>query len=295
MPSTAESVGRQTPQSTTQAASAADRVARYGVHIQTPEGNSLDQAVETIRLLGYAVLDGGYSSAELEQFGAAFERAKAALHERSGGLKELEEIDEQDTIRAPMALDPLFLKLASNEAVLAICRQLIGEYIVLNQQNGIINPPLGKRYNQGAFHRDLPFQHFVSTRPLAINALFCLDEFTSSNGGTYVLPGSHRQEAFPSDSVVLATQVQLSAPAGSYILLDGLTYHSGAVNRTEQGRRAVNHLYSVPIIRPQIDLPAVLGDDYTSDPALRRLLGYELGVPTSVEAYYAKRRRQLGV
>jgi ectoine hydroxylase-related dioxygenase (phytanoyl-CoA dioxygenase family) len=293
MPSDADPVGRQARPSV--ATDTADRVERYGVHAQTPDGDSLDQAVETIRLLGYAVIDSGYSSEELEQFAAAFERAKAVLYERNGGQHALERIDEHNTIRAPMAIDPLFLKLARNVAVLTICRRLVGDYIVLNQQNGIVNPPSGQSYNQGAFHRDLPFQHFVSTRPLALNALFCLDEFTPSNGATYVLPASHKQEAFPSDPVVLATRVQVCAAAGSYILLDGLTYHSGAVNRTERGRRAVNHVYSVPIIRPQIDLPAVLGPDYVSDPAVRRLLGYELGVPTSVEDYYTKRRRQLGV
>jgi ectoine hydroxylase-related dioxygenase (phytanoyl-CoA dioxygenase family) len=282
-------------QSSHSAPAAADRVERYGVHLQTPEGDSSDRAVEMLRLLGYAVIDSGYSSEELEQFAAAFERAKALLYERNGGRDELERIDEQNTIRVPMALEPSFLKLACNDAVLAVCRRLIGDYIVLTQQNGIINPPSGQHYNQGAYHRDLPFQHFVSSRPLAINALFCLDEFTAANGATYVLPASHKQEAFPSDAVVLGTQVQTCAPAGSYILLDGLTYHSGAVNQTERGRRAVNHVYSVPIIRPQIDLPAVLGPDFASDPSVRRLLGYELEVPTSVEAYYAKRRRQLGV
>jgi ectoine hydroxylase-related dioxygenase (phytanoyl-CoA dioxygenase family) len=291
----ADPVERQELQSTTAAADATDHVERYGVHAQTPDGDSLDHAVETIRLLGYAVIDSGFSSEELEQFAAAFERAKAALYERNGGRHALEQIDEHNTIRAPMAIDPLFLELARNEAVLTICRRLIGDYIVLNQQNGIINPPSQQSYNQGAFHRDLPFQHFVSTRPLALNALFCLDEFTPSNGATYVVPASHKEELFPSDSVVRATRVQVCAPAGSYILLDGLTYHSGAVNQTELGRRAVNHLYTVPIIRPQIDLPAVLGPEFASDSAVRRLLGYELGVPTSVEAYYTKRRRQLGV
>ena len=42
-------------------------------------------------------------------------------------------------------------------------------------------------------------------------------------------------------------------------------------------------------------LGAVLGPNYASDSAVRRLLGYELGVPTSVEVYYTKRRRVLGV
>ena len=85
---------------------------RYGVHLQTPEGDLLDHAVETLRLLGYAVIDGGYSPEELQQFAAAFERAKALLYERNGGRDALERIDEQNTIRVPMAIDPLFLKLA---------------------------------------------------------------------------------------------------------------------------------------------------------------------------------------
>jgi len=86
---------------------------------------------------------------------------------------------------------------------------------VLNQQNGVINPPHSERYNQGAWHRDLPYQHFVSSRPLAINALFCLDQFTIENGATKVLPASHRQEAFPSDDFVQSQATPVTAPAGS--------------------------------------------------------------------------------
>jgi ectoine hydroxylase-related dioxygenase (phytanoyl-CoA dioxygenase family) len=166
--------------------------------------------------------------------------------------------------------------------------------VVLNQQNGIINPPNGQHYNQRAFHRDLPYQHFVSSHPLAINALFCLDEFTPDNGATFVIPASHKQDAFPSDAAVSATQVQISAPAGSFIVLDCMVYHSGGVNRTDRARRAINHVYSVPIIRPQLDLPAILGPDFASDPDILRLLGYDVRVPASVEGYYAKRRKQLG-
>ena len=38
-------------------------------------------------------------------------------------------------------------------------------------------------------------------------------------------------------------------------MLDTMLYHSGGVNRTGTARRAVNHLYSIPLIRQQIDLP----------------------------------------
>jgi ectoine hydroxylase-related dioxygenase (phytanoyl-CoA dioxygenase family) len=265
------------------------------VHFQNSAGDASDEAAEKIRLVGYAVLDGGYTALELEAFSTAFDRARRLLIERHGGLGALRAIDEHNTVRAPLSVDHLFLEIASNDAVLGICRRLMGQYIVLNQQNGIINPPHGIRYNQGAYHRDLPFQHFVSSRPLAVNALFCLDEFTLANGATCVVPASHKEEAFPSDPVVNATEIQLSAPRGSYIILDALLYHRGGVNRTDTDRRAVNHLFSIPLIRPQINLPAVLGPDYTTDEDLRRLLGYDLSFPGSIEAYYATRRKQLNV
>lgn len=270
-------------------------VKRYGVHRQTSGATSIDHAVETTQLLGYAVVDGNYSNDDIARFSKAFDSALNATFERHGGRAALAAIDEHNTIRAPLAIDRIFLELALNTNILAIARRLISDYVVLNQQNGIVNPPHGQPYNQAAFHRDLPYQHFVSSHPLAINALFCLDEFTPENGATYVVPASHKQERFPSDAAVASSQIQICAPAGSFIVLDGMLYHSGGVNRTDRPRRAVNHVYSVPIIRPQIDLPAILGPDYASEPDVLQLLGYELRVPTSVEAYYAKRRKQLAI
>ncbi len=233
-------------------------------------------AIETLRLLGYAVVDGGYSAADLDRFAAAFNSAHAKLEARYG-RDALLAIDEQNTVRVPMALDRAFIELATNPAVLEICKRLIGGVVMLNQQNGIINPPRAERYNQGSYHRDLPYQHFVSSRPLAINALFCLDPFTLDNGATFVLPATHKQEAFPSDEMVQSLQTQVTAPAGSFILLDCMVYHSGGVNRTETPRRAVNHVYTIPLLSQQMSLPDVLGQGFTDDPELRRLLGYDFG------------------
>lgn len=268
----------------------ADVVLRYGVHQQTSSASLIDRAVEAIRLVGYAVVDAGFAPDRLAALSAAFDRALAASHAQHGGRDALAEIDEHNTVRAPLASDRLFLELALDPTVLGVCRRLIGDYVVLNQQNGIVNPPHGERYNQGAFHRDLPYQHFVSSHPLAINALFCLDSFTLENGATHVIPASHKNEAFPSDAVVDALQVQVSAPAGSFIVLDCMAFHRGGVNRTARPRRAVNHVYSAPMLRQQLDLPALLGPDYTSDPDIRRFLGYDVRTPASVAAYYDGRR-----
>ncbi len=264
---------------------------RYGVIEQTAAANDTDYAVESLRHLGYAVVGSGFDVQMLKSLAEAFERAHASSVAKHGGRDALAALDELNTIRLPMTYDPLFLELASNATVLEICRKSIADYIVLNQQNGVINPPRSGEYSQGKWHRDLPYQHFVSSRPLAINALFCLDNFTAANGATMVLPASHRQEAFPSDHFVGVQAATIEAPAGSFIMLDGMAFHSGGVNTTDRPRRAINHVYTIPYIRQQIDLPSALGDKFVADAALRRLLGYDVTTPRSVADYFASRRR----
>jgi ectoine hydroxylase-related dioxygenase (phytanoyl-CoA dioxygenase family) len=264
---------------------------RYGVTEQISTTTDVDCACESLRRLGYAVIDGGYDANILSAFSDAFERAYKKGVASHGGIAAMKAIDEHNTIRLPLAYEPIFLKLATNSNILEICRRLVPGYVVLNQQNGVINPPHADHYNQGVWHRDLPYQHFVSSRPLALNALFCLDAFTIRNGATKVLPASHLQEAFPSETFIGTQAISALASAGSFIVLDCMAYHSGGVNTTDTARRAVNHVYSIPLIRQQIDLPRALGEEFVTDPAQRRLLGYDVRTPASVAEYIASRSR----
>jgi hypothetical protein len=265
---------------------------RYGVIEQTASVTDIDYACETIQHLGYGLINGGYKPQWLEALSGAFERAHDRHRSQHGGADALKAVDEHNTIRLPLAYEPIFLELAANVRILEICRRLIAGYVVLNQQNGVINPPRSERYNQGAWHRDLPYQHFVSSRPLAINALFCLDPFTIENGATRVLPASHRQELFPSDRFIENEAATIVAPAGSFIVLDCMTFHSGGVNVTDRPRRAVNQVYSIPLLRQQIDLPNALEDTFVTDQELRKLLGYDVSTPRTVADYLAGRAKK---
>ena len=269
-------------------ASSSERLPRYGVRVALSAEDDIAEAAETLGLLGYAVVDSGLSDEQISELRQRFDALHAANIERHG-LERLTAANELDLVRTPLADDPLFLQLACNDKILSLCERLIGPGFVLNQQNGIINPAGGREYSQSAFHRDLPYQHFVSSRPLALNALFCLDPFTTQNGATYVAPASHKQEAFPSDPVLLAQSRQIEAPAGSFIVLDCMTYHRGGTNHTNSDRRAVNHVYTMAMMRQQIDLPAYLGDDFTSDPAIRQLLGFRHPTARSVSEFIGLR------
>src|SRR5207247_10622939 len=113
-----------------------------------------------------------------------------------GGEDQLAEMNDTNVVRLLLAYDDYFVELATKPAVLAIVEALLGDYYILSQQNGIINPPHLANY-QASWHRDLAYQHFVSSRPLAISALSCIDDFSEETGGTHVLPASNKTATCP--------------------------------------------------------------------------------------------------
>ena len=261
----------------------------YGIIEQASARTDRDGHVERIRLEGFTVIPGGYTADELTYLAGRIDALLAEQAERAGGIDALAEIGEHETLRCCLAHDEAFVRLASNEHVLALCRQLLGDYIVLTQQNAIANSP-GRVHHQTACHRDLPYQHFVSSRPLAMSALFCVDPFTRQNGATVVLPGTHRIEHFPSDTLAAEIERPVEAPAGSFLVFDSMLFHRAGHNTSATVRRAVNHVYALPFIGQQISMPDVLHGRYVDDPVLRRLFGYDTNPAPSVDGWWARRR-----
>ncbi|WP_186424835.1 phytanoyl-CoA dioxygenase family protein [Cupriavidus metallidurans] len=267
------------------------RVESYGVLRQRQCTSRYETVAEEVRERGYAILDDVCSEADLATLSEAFENVRARYVGAYGEVR-LRAIDEYHTIRAMLTHgENAFVKLALNEHLMTTLKLLIDGRFVLNQQNGVINPSREK-YNQGKWHRDLPYQHFVSSRPLAINALFCIDDFTPENGATHVLPGSHKSEELGSDAYVERNKVQIAAKAGSFIVLDCMLYHTGGENRSDLPRRAVNHVFTIPFFKQQIQLPNNL-DGSSLSPEARDLFGFNYVEPASIEEYLASRGQKL--
>jgi ectoine hydroxylase-related dioxygenase (phytanoyl-CoA dioxygenase family) len=268
-----------------------ERPADYGVLQREAAGDEVAQHAERIRLAGYTVVPGGFTAADIAEFGARLERELERQIDEFGAER-IAAIGDASTVRCPLVHDDAFLRLAAHPGLLTLCRHLLGDYIVLMQQNGVINPPR-QPHTQVAYHRDLPYQHFTSSRPLAVSALFCIDPFRPDNGATTVIPGSHRVEGFPSDPVAQALDVPVAADAGSFIVFDSMLFHRAGINRSERPRRAVNQVFSIPLIAQQISLPAALDGRYAGDPVLARLLGYEAAPAASVRAWRERRVARL--
>jgi ectoine hydroxylase-related dioxygenase (phytanoyl-CoA dioxygenase family) len=264
-------------------------IPNYGVKLRSTAVDDLDGHAEELRLVGYTVIDSGLAANEVAAYRDRTDEVIRRQEAEAGGPEALARIGDANTGRALLAYDPAFLTLATNPRLLGVVGRLLGDYFVLSQQNSISLPPQQK-HEQAQYHRDLPYQHFVSSHPIAVNALFCVDGFTLENGATQVVPGSHKYEPFPSARTIRRLEQVVVAPAGSFIVLDAMMFHRGGINLTAETRRGVNHVFVLPFIRQQIDLPSMLGDKYAADPALRRLLGYDVQTAISVHDWRARRR-----
>ncbi len=86
------------------------------------------------------------------------------------------------------------------------------------------------------FGRDLGQPH-----PAGCNTLWTLVDFSRHNGGTRLVPGSHRSGQNPRQVLddpeqELPTEVRLEAPAGSVVVFGGHTWHGGARNHSDDVR-----------------------------------------------------------
>lgn len=251
--------------------------------------DSFDLNAEEVRNLGYTVMDGGYEPAQLQvlrdKIDAIYEQQVAEI----GGEHELKRMNDADLARCLVGYDDAFLDLAIHPDVIAVTRRLMGDHFILMSQNGVIIRPSDEHY-QTTWHRDLNYQHWVSTRPLAISALVVIDDFSETTGGTVLLPCSHKSELFPSAEYTSRHQKVIEARAGSILLFDAMLYHRGGRNRSANIRRAVNHIYTLPLIKQQISFPQVLAGKYSDDPFLRFFFGYDTETGESVQEW---RKRKL--
>lgn len=263
------------------------RILSYGIN-QIREASI---ALEEIKWEGYTilekVLDEAFLSEARQRLDAVYE-----TQESEYGIENLDKIKEKNMARAPLVYDDWFLKIAAHDAVLSVVREFIGDYFILHLQNGIINTP-SEVHHQTSWHRDLPYQNFIINKPLALSALYCIDDFNAETGATFVLPFSHKVDYFPSKEYVEKHERQVTAPAGSVIVFDSMLFHRAGANCSDRIRRGINNIYVVPILKQQINLARCFPRQENLDEWTRRFLGFDSDVPASVNEWRNVRMAKL--
>jgi ectoine hydroxylase-related dioxygenase (phytanoyl-CoA dioxygenase family) len=138
----------------------------------------------------------------------------------------------------------IFRRLPTTPAVLEYVRALLGKDVLLSSMSGNI-----QEHGSMGMHAD---QAYVGAVPfvVATAVVWMLTDFTEENGGTLVIPGSHRWTGF--SEMKLSTQPRVATgPAGTLLLLDGRTWHDTGINKTGRPRPALITYYVKPFLRQE--------------------------------------------
>ena len=145
---------------------------------------------------------------------------------------------------------PVFERAYQISDLLRLIRQFLGQDTVLCAVHGSIIEP-GK--GGGGLHADGANTGHLRTRSqapvdegrritshaMSINTIFCVSEFTSRNGATQVVPGSHRTESIDIPDTAVEQAHIIEAERGSTILFHANIWHGSSENQSSQRRYAM--------------------------------------------------------
>jgi ectoine hydroxylase-related dioxygenase (phytanoyl-CoA dioxygenase family) len=186
----------------------------------------------------------------------------------------------------------IFERIAEDPRILALCgRLLLPNFLLTASQAICIHPgetPQPLHYDDGFYTIPRP-------RPaVSISTIVAVDAFTADNGGTELIPGSHRWDdrrlagMFENvlgdgagDAALERQLVPTVMPAGACLVFLGTLVHRGGANRSAAPRLAFSNQYCQPWARQQenffLGVPAERAR--AMSPRLQALLGYSIWPP----------------
>jgi ectoine hydroxylase-related dioxygenase (phytanoyl-CoA dioxygenase family) len=170
-----------------------------------------------------------------------------------------------------------FDRAALHPLLLDVLDQVLGHYQ--------LSAPVGIRIGPGEraqiLHRDDAIYPLPQPGPpVVVNTMWPLDEFTSDNGATRFIPGSHRWEPGrqPAESDPVLTAI---ISPGSFMFYLGSLWHGGGANQTGRPRLGVILEYAAAWLRPQENHCLAVPRDVVRQlpQRLQELLGYNIYPP----------------
>jgi len=261
----------------------------YGVITSNKCKNKLEHNSEELKINGFTILDSSFTANQIKNLRLKVNELKQIYRKKFQKFS-LEKISEQHILRLPFLFDIYFMKVIFDNNLIQLLKNVILGDFQLSQCNVVINP-VDENYSQGSWHRDLPYQHFVSSRPLSVNALLCLDDFTTENGATSVIPFTHQFEKYPSNEFISKNAIQVEAKAGQFIVMNSMLFHGGSKNLSNKERIGINHVFSIPHIKQQIKIKGNLPEKDLTE-FEKKVLGIKYFEPSTIEEFFLERMKK---
>lgn len=228
---------------------------------------------------GYTVVPAAVPASELEELRTTAELAFAA--ENAAEQKQPYTLVTQHykAVRCMYCWGDAYLRILENTAIHSLAALVMENYQLWDMMLLSALPAPSGVAATTAWHRDFSGVHQGADVPGYLWFFVCLDDVTAQNGGTWVVPGSHRLhskheperdaasgrtlEQYPS-------RIQLCAKAGDLLVLDPSMLHTSGHNTGPHPRRLLNIALCNNAFSPLMDHWAIAG------PAVQKNAGTEL-------------------
>lgn len=204
-----------------------------------------DNAVYELDVYGFTIVESVLTAEQVAEMRGVLIRLNDEVGEERGGEGSCRHVSNLPT------LDPIFFPVIDHPSILPILEHYLEQSLILGSLNSrIVRPGDG---DQG-FHSDIPPEMLNMASPVMMNTVWMLDDFSRENGGTRVVPGTHKSGlGHPPPGVEVKYYVQPSAPAGSVLIFNGQCWHAGGANGSDANRHALFAHYRKRMLMFQYD------------------------------------------
>jgi hypothetical protein len=184
-----------------------------------------------------------------------------------------------------LSQDITFARLLEDPNLDSLLAPHLGEHWVMYAFTSSSLPPFGANYGS-RIHVDSP--RLIPGYPTNMGVIWALTEFTASNGGTQLLPGSHHSETKPSDDFFERHSITLECPRGSMIIFNARVYHRAGNNETSVFRHSLTMNACRSYMKQRMDWVRFIPREISGELSerARRIIGFDTRVPTNLEEFF---------
>lgn len=243
---------------------------------------NLRQHLYEMEFYGFTLIEDVLSAEEVQDLKAALiEQERLSGHEQGF-------LGTASHVANLPALDPVFFPIVDHPKVLPVVEGVMGKEIILGSLNARIVRPTDPE--QG-LHSDIRQDLHNMAAPVMCNTVWMLDDFTTENGATRIVPGSHRIGLDrPPEDMEIKHVARATGKAGSVLVFNGQCWHGGGENYGRRNRHGLFGHYRKNALVFQVDphdiFPVAWYDQLSDRQKELMRMTNGLGAPHASDAHF---------
>jgi ectoine hydroxylase-related dioxygenase (phytanoyl-CoA dioxygenase family) len=183
---------------------------------------------------------------------------------------------------------PEIMHVFDQQAYLEPVKWILDEWFIVYLYTNNAIPPHNGVNKAVRIHVDTP--RLIPGYNPALATLVTLDDFTTENGATWFLPGSHKHLAEPEEAEFYRHAERLIIPKGSVFYFNPRLWHAGGKNASTEWRNSIIVAYCRPWMKQRVDIPRFTGSVNKGGwpEHYFQLLGFRCSPPANFAEFYGE-------